>query len=98
MFFRPPGFASGAHASFSSRNTWSAGSPLAFSKKRGLLPGTARLERRDRASATVPPLRVRALCDRIVALLPESSDGVRHPRPDVIGPSGHQVGLHLVHP
>src|SRR4051794_31113576 len=98
MFLRAPGLASGAHASSRSRNTWSAGRPLAFSRKRGLLPGTARLERRDRSSATVPPLRVRSLCDPRVALLPESSDGVRHPRPDVTDPSGHQIGLHLVHP
>src|SRR3954452_17066010 len=98
MFLRAPGLASGAHASSRSRNTWSAGRPLAFSRKRGLLPGTARLERRDRSSATVPPLRVRSLCDRRVALLPESSDGVRYPRLDVTDPSGHQIGLHLVHP
>ena len=56
MFLRAPGLASGAHASSRSRNTWSAGRPLAFSRNRGLLPGTARLERRDRSSATVPPL------------------------------------------
>src|SRR4051794_16046796 len=53
MFLRAPGLASGAHASSRSRNTWSAPSPLAFSRNRGLLPGTARLERRDRSSATV---------------------------------------------
>jgi hypothetical protein len=29
---------------------------LAFSRNRGLLPGTARLERRDRSSATSPLL------------------------------------------
>ncbi|KQS68275.1 hypothetical protein ASG41_04510 [Modestobacter sp. Leaf380] len=55
MFLRAPGLASGAQASSRSRNTWSAGRPLAFSRNRGLLPGTARLERRDRSSATVPP-------------------------------------------
>src|SRR3712207_2005602 len=70
MFLRAPGLASGAHASSRSRNTWSAPRPLAFSRKRGLLPGTARLERRDRSSATVPPLVG-------VGSLPESSDGLR---------------------
>src|SRR5829696_3707428 len=55
MFLRAPGLASGATASSMSRKTWSASRPFAFSRKRGLLPGTARLERRDRSSATVPP-------------------------------------------
>src|SRR3954470_20592172 len=85
MFFRAPGLASGAHASSRSRNTWSAGSPLALSRKRGLLPGTARLERRDRSSATVPPLGSDLL-------LPEGSDGPRESRPEVINAS--EVRLH----
>ena len=34
-------FTNGAQASSRSRNTWSAGRPWAFSRKRGLLPGTA---------------------------------------------------------
>src|SRR5688572_20991188 len=55
MFLRAPGLANGAHASSRSRKTWSAGRPLALSRNRGLLPGTARLERRDRSSATGPP-------------------------------------------
>src|SRR3954454_22275067 len=92
MFLRAPGLASGAHASSRSRKTWSAGRPLAFSRKRGLLPGTARLERRGRRSATVPPLRWGSL------LLPEGSDGRSRSRPGVSNPSGHQVGGHLVDP
>src|SRR5215469_14702019 len=49
MACRAPSFASGATASARSRKTWSAGSPCAFSRKRGLLPGTARQDRRGRA-------------------------------------------------
>src|SRR5689334_2934527 len=48
MFLRASGFTSGAQASSRSRKTWSAGRPLAFSRNRGLLPGTARQERRGR--------------------------------------------------
>ena len=48
MVCRASGLASGAHASSRSRKTWSAGRPWAFSRKRGLLPGTARQERRGR--------------------------------------------------
>src|SRR3978361_1177169 len=92
MFLRALGLASGAQASSRSRKTWSAGSPLAFSRKRGLLPGTARLERRDRSSATVPPLR------GWTASLPESSDGRSGAPPEVIAPSGLEVCLDLVEP
>src|SRR6476661_5536201 len=82
MFLRAPGLASGAHASSRSRKTWSAGRPLAFSRNRGLLPGTARLERRDRSSATVPPLRWGT------SQLPESSDAEHRTPREVINPSG----------
>src|SRR5215469_4973303 len=44
---------SGAQASSRSRNTWSAGRPWAFSRKRGLLPGTARQDRRGRSRPAV---------------------------------------------
>ena len=77
MFLRAPGLASGAQASSRSRKTWSAGRPFAFSRNRGLLPGTARLERRDRSSATVPPLSCRRW-------LPEGSDGDLPARPELI--------------
>src|SRR5947209_1240372 len=66
MFFRALGLASGAQASSRSRKTWSAGRPLALSRKRGLLPGTARLERRDRS----PAMRTRLLRR-------EAAEGVR---------------------
>src|SRR6476661_3690315 len=45
---RAAGFASGATASSRSRNTWSAGSVRALSIIFGLLPGTARQDRRGR--------------------------------------------------
>src|SRR3984885_15828699 len=49
---RAAGFSSGAHASSRSRNTSSAALAAAFSIIRGLLPGTARTERRSRAVDT----------------------------------------------
>src|SRR5579875_766399 len=69
MFLRASGFTSGAQASSRSRNTWSAGRPFAFSRKRGLLPGTARQERRGRsvaASEVIPTacLTLRAVRQR----------------------------------
>src|SRR4051812_28334494 len=73
MFLRAPGLASGAQASSRSRKTWSAARPFALSKNRGLLPGTARLERRDRSSATVPLFRRRG-GGRGDAQLPERND------------------------
>ena len=51
MVCRAPSLASGAQASSRSRKTWSAGRPWAFSRKRGLLPGTARQERRGRSGS-----------------------------------------------
>src|SRR5262245_47934810 len=59
MFLRAAGLTSGAVASSRSRNTWSAGRIFAFSRKRGLLPGTARHDRRGRSGsvmvASMPP-------------------------------------------
>jgi hypothetical protein len=52
MVCRASGLARGAQASSRSRKTWSAGRPWAFSRKRGLLPGTARQERRGRRRFT----------------------------------------------
>src|SRR5262249_4714296 len=48
-------FTSGAQASSRSRNTSSAGRPWDFSRKRALLPGTARQERRGRSRFTTAP-------------------------------------------
>src|SRR5690349_15531930 len=47
-FFRASALASTATASSRSRKISSAASPCAFSMKRGLLPGTARVVRRER--------------------------------------------------
>ncbi len=54
MFLRASGLTSGAQASSRSRNTWSAGRLFAFSRNRGLLPGTARQERRGRNESVIP--------------------------------------------
>ena len=48
MFLRASGLAIGATASSMSMKIWSAGRPRALSSIFGLLPGTARLERRER--------------------------------------------------
>jgi hypothetical protein len=50
---RAPGFTIGATESSRSRNTWSASSPRAFSMNRGLEPGTARHERRERNASVM---------------------------------------------
>ena len=50
MFSRASGLASGATESSRSRKTWSDSRPWAFSRKRGLEPGTAWQERRARSS------------------------------------------------
>src|SRR4051812_41328486 len=68
MFLRAPGLASGAQASSRSRNTWSAGSPLAFSRKRGLEPGTPRQDRRGRRGAVSDAGPVGAESDAVIAL------------------------------
>src|SRR6201987_1513943 len=62
MACRALSLTSGAQASSRSRNTWSAGRPWAFSRKRGLLPGTARQERRGRS-------RFVAVADGVVAVV-----------------------------
>src|SRR5580704_8782457 len=56
---RAAGFSSGAHASSRSRKTSSAALDAAFSIIRGLLPGTARTERRRRAADTARLVRLR---------------------------------------
>src|SRR3954462_12462147 len=50
MFLRASALAIGATESSMSRNTWSESRPCAFSRKRGLEPGTAWHERRARSS------------------------------------------------
>src|SRR6202049_3859109 len=57
ILLRAAGFSSGAHASSRSRNTSSAAVVAAFSIIRGLLPGTARTERRRRAVDTARLVR-----------------------------------------
>ena len=65
---------SGAQASSRSRNTWSAGRPWAFSRKRGLLPGTARQDRRGRSRRCG-----RDLCGRRLGGRCGGHGGSRHP-------------------
>src|SRR5450755_4753950 len=60
IFPRAAGFSSGAHASSRSRKTSSAALDAAFSIIRGLLPGTARTDRRRRALDTGRLLRRRS--------------------------------------
>src|SRR4051794_41721893 len=50
MFLRASALAIGATESSMSRNTWSEARPCAFSRKRGLEPGTAWHDRRARSS------------------------------------------------
>src|SRR6202140_2043682 len=62
---RAAGFSSGAQASSRSRNTSSAALLAAFSIMRGLLPGTARTDRRRRAGICPPRARSRSRAIRL---------------------------------